>query len=320
MSLSEAMSIKQKHGSIEHAVLEILNECNISITNASRNRYRRKLSAADHQRTEARRRGRLAMWLAGAEQEEFCPRIPPVQEEHHREDIVEDDPVVEDDDADYLPPAAPRPPGRQKAPLSPALDRSTVYKRVDNLLPSLQEIADAENTDLLPLLIIVLATLCGKYGWHNLANFLQTVFNSMTDIAIPHEIGLDKSAYLLVSQELGRERYADLRNTLTSEGIHMQPWYKVNAYFESITPTRIPVIINQNEGQIGYRFSFIEVCKSSVNRALLANNISKDQIPSNIYIGGKDGTDGSGQHFCHATVKVAVKGNILLYSFTPLII
>ena len=55
MSISEAMLIKQKHGSIEHAVLEILNECNISITNASRNRYRRKLSAADHQRTEARR-------------------------------------------------------------------------------------------------------------------------------------------------------------------------------------------------------------------------------------------------------------------------
>ena len=93
MSVSEAMLIKQKHGSIEHAVLEILNECNISVTNASRCRYRRKLTAADQQRSEALRRGRLAMWLADAAKEEFCPRIPPVQEEHHKEDLIEDYPV-----------------------------------------------------------------------------------------------------------------------------------------------------------------------------------------------------------------------------------
>ena len=141
MSVSEAMLIKQKHGSIEHAVLEILNECNISITNASRCRYRRKLMAADNQRSEALRRGRLAMWLADVAKEEFCPRIPPVQEEQQPiEDLVEDYPVEDEDDDDYLPPAAPRPPGRQKAPLSPVLDRSTLQKRIDNILLPLQKL------------------------------------------------------------------------------------------------------------------------------------------------------------------------------------
>ena len=62
------------------------------------------------------------------------------------------------------------------------------------------------------------------------------------------------------------------------------------------------------------------MCKYIVQRALLATNTDAASVPSNIYIGGKDGSDGSGQHYRRAQVHVAVNGNILLYSFTPLII
>ena len=124
---------------------------------------------------------------------------------------------------------------------------------------------------------------------------------------------------MMVSQELGRDRYTNLCSTLLSEGFEAQPWYRVNTYCESLTPERIPVIIDQNEGVCGYRYNFKDVCKYFVNRALLAGNIPSDGVPSS-YIGGKDGTDGSGQHYRRATEHVAVKGNILLYSFTPLLL
>ena len=88
----------------------------------------------------------------------------------------------------------------------------------------------------------------------------------------------------------------------------------------SLLSEYIPVTIDPAEGNIGYRFSFQEVCQLSIYRALLANNVCSEKIPTQLYVGGKDGTDGSGQHFRRATVHVAVKGNILLYSFTPLVI
>ena len=54
--------------------------------------------------------------------------------------------------------------------------------------------------------------------------------------------------------------------------------------------------------------------------ALLAAQVTGATVPANLYIGGKDGTDGSGGHYRRAQVHVgAVKGNILLYSFTPLV-
>ena len=74
MSVSEAIVIMQKHNSVDHAVLEILNESNISITNASRCKYRWKLFAASRQKSEALRCGRLAVWLADAAKEEFCQK------------------------------------------------------------------------------------------------------------------------------------------------------------------------------------------------------------------------------------------------------
>ncbi|CAL4120500.1 unnamed protein product, partial [Meganyctiphanes norvegica] len=125
---------------------------------------------------------------------------------------------------------------------------------------------------------------------------------------------------LMISQELGRDRYLSLRSTLMSEGFEPQPWHKINDHCNSITPERVPVIIDQNDGIIGYRFDFKEICKYIVNRSLLAANVSVANVPEHIYIGGKDGADGSGQHYRRAQVHVAVKGNILLYSFTPLII
>ncbi|CAL4097675.1 unnamed protein product, partial [Meganyctiphanes norvegica] len=98
------------------------------------------------------------------------------------------------------------------------------------------------------------------------------------------------------------------------------PWHRVNAHCESITPQRIPVVIDPTDRVVGYRFCFQDVCKYVVNRALISAHITHDTIPDKLFIVGKDGTDGSGQHFRRATLQVAVKGNILLYSFTPLMI
>ena len=313
MSVSEAISILQKHKSIEHAILEVLDKCNIPRTNASRSRTRKKLLAAKLHRAQAIRRGTLALWRTEAEQKEFCHRLPcqnDIPEEEH----------VEDDDVEYVLPVAVKCGGRRKAPLSPALGRTTLDKRVDDILPKLQEIADSEYTGLIQFLLIVLAKLCSRFRWKKLAKLLFAVFISMSDIDRSEEMSIEKSGYLIVSQELGRDKYQDLRNTLLSEGVQPQPFYKVNTHFESITPVRIPVTIDPQEGQIGYRFNFEEACKYSVYRALLANNVTADKVPDDIYIGGKDGTDGSGQHFRRATVRVAVKGNILLYSFTPLLV
>ena len=189
-------------------------------------------------------------------------------------------------------------------------------KRVDDIIPPLQAIADAENTSLVQLLLIVLVKLCRRIGLSSLAKLLYTVFISLSDIK-SSTMSMEKSAYMMVSQELGRDRYTELRSTLMSEGFEPKPWYKVNAHCEDITPERIPVILHQDEGVCGYRFSFKEVCKYVVNRSFLAADIGSG-IPDRIFIAGKDGTDGSGQHYCRATVHVAVKGNILLYSFTPL--
>ena len=52
MSVSEALAIMHRKRSVPHAVIEIFNMCNISITSASRNRNRRKLLAANLQRAE----------------------------------------------------------------------------------------------------------------------------------------------------------------------------------------------------------------------------------------------------------------------------
>ena len=169
-------------------------------------------------------------------------------------------------------------------------------------------------------MLIVLGKLCHRLGWVNLAGLLDRVLISKSDISISRDIGIEKSAYMMVSQELGRDRYGDLRHALMSEGIEPQPWYKVNAHCNSITPERIPVIVDPNEGIVGYRFHFSDVCKYFVSRALMCVNITGDNVPDKLYIAGKDGADSSGQHYRRATVQVAVKGNILLYSFTPLML
>ena len=85
--------------------------------------------------------------------------------------------------------------------------------------------------------------LCQHYGFAALAKLLYSAFISMSDIEQSNVMSIEKSAYMMVSQELGRDRYTDLRSTLMSEGFEAQPWYKVNAHCESITPKRIPVII-----------------------------------------------------------------------------
>ena len=329
MPVSEAIGILQRHTHVNHAVLEILQKCNIIITDASRVKLRKKLLVANVHRREESRHGRLPLWLTWAEKEEFCRYILPPEEEPlevieaEPAEAIEVEPVeegMEDEDEDYVPPAVSKTGGRPKSPLTPALDRSTLYRRVSARIPALQEMADLENTNIMQFLIIVLVFLCNQCGWTKLAKVLYAVFVSMSEIDESNEISIEKSGYLLASQELGREKYTDVRNTLSSEGIKIQPWHKVNEHFETITPARLPVTIDPDEGQIGWRFNFEDVCKYSVNRALLAKGISADQLPDNIYIGGKDGTDGSGQHFRRATLRVAVKGNILLYSWAPLLI
>ena len=200
------------------------------------------------------------------------------------------------------------------------LHRSTIDKRVDGIMPSLEHIANVENTPLLQLLLIVMVKICRRLGLQALAKLLYTVFISRTDIASHCEMGIEKCTYIMVSQELGRNRYSDLRHTLMSEGCEVQAWHRVNGHCESITPERIPVVINPNGAHIGYRYRFKDVCIYFINRALLAASITGATVPDKLFIGGKDGTDGSGQHYRRATVHVAVNGNIILYSFTPLVI
>ena len=82
---------------------------------------------------------------------------------------------------EYVPKSSPpkRPRHPPKKPLTDSLDSSTINKRVSNIMPDLQEIADTENTSLLQLLIIVLVKLCRHFNFPNLANLLYTVFISM---------------------------------------------------------------------------------------------------------------------------------------------
>ena len=224
-------------------------------------------------------------------------------------------------DVDYVPTLqAVARAGRFKAPLSHTMDRSTIDKRVKGVMKPLEAIAKAENTSLTQLLLLVLVKLCRRLHMTALAKLLYSVFISMSDIEKTNVMSIEKSAHMMVSQELGRTRYTDLRSTLLSERFEAQPWYKVNAHCESITPERIPVTLDQNEGVCGYRYSFRDVCTYFINRAILTTTIDASNVPDKLYIGGKDGTDGSGQHYRRATVHVAVKGNILLYSFTPLVL
>ena len=131
----------------------------------------------------------------------------------------------------------------------------------------------------------------------SLANLLYTVFITMTDVDKSNEMSIEKSSYLMVSQELGRGRYFDLRNTLMSEGCNAAPWYKVNSHCNSITPERISVTLREEVGVVGYRFKFKDVCTYIVSRSLLAAQVTGATVPANLYIGGKYGTDGSGGHY-----------------------
>ena len=92
------------------------------------------------------------MWLTEAQHEEFCPRIPEEPQEPQEPEETEEtqEPVepIEDEDPEYIPPPAVKTGGRLKAPLSAAMDRNTLDRRVDAVIPPLQDIADAENTTL----------------------------------------------------------------------------------------------------------------------------------------------------------------------------
>ena len=311
LSVFDALQILQANDSIPYrAVKDICLKCNIPQNVANEARLNRKFNEVLKQQTYARKKSKLEEWTSGSKKEEFCRYLP------------EADEVIENNSSDeeYIPGASPpkRPRHRPKKPLTDSLNSSTINKRVSNIMPTLQDIADTENTSLMQFLIIVLVKLCRRFNFPNLANLLYTVFISMTDIGTSQQISVEKSAYMMVSQELGRDRYSDLRHTLMSEGCEAQPWYKVNAHCNAITPERIPVTIDPDEGVVGYRFHFEDACKVFVHRALLSVDMSDDEVPDNLYITCKDGADGSGQHFRRATVQVAVKGNILLYSFTPL--
>ena len=274
MSVSEALSVFKKNKYIvENAVLDILKQCNIPITNTSRGRIKRKLIKEKDRRRHAGRNGGMPKWLSDAAQEEFCPHMPPedtapapalapvtvpthaptpvpalkpvpapallpvtapalapiaapthapepapalapapasapalapvpapthapahmpvpapapalalafapapAPEEDEYEDCVEDQFIEDLEDEDYVPPTAPKTGGRPKAPLSHALGRTTLQRRVDGIIPALQEIADSENTALMPFLVIVLVILCCHSGWKKLTKLLYSIF------------------------------------------------------------------------------------------------------------------------------------------------
>ena len=316
MSNYEAYGILKSHKSRKYpAIKDICNRCNIPKNTVTSQRLYRKFCKLLKDRIHARKIRSLHKWTSDSRIEEFCKYLPCSNE------IIED--REKDCDSDYV--VTPPKRGRQhmytKQPLSANLHRSTIEKRVDAVLPSFESIAECENTSLVQLLLITLVRVCKRLGWTSLAKILYSVFIGMSDIdQCKNAMSIEKSAFLMISHELGRDRYQDLRSTLMCEGLEAQPWHLVNDHCNSITPERIPVNIDPSDGVIGYRFEFEQVCTYIVNRALLAANIDVANVPTHIYIGGKDGTDGSGQHYRRAQVHVAVKGNIILYSFTPLII
>ena len=342
LSVVEAHALHKKNKYVmAHSIQDVMVQLKLTDSKATFFKLRRRYLYTIQQKNTAGRNGKMAQWISNAEQEEFYSYLPAVMPAATSTAAVMPAATVSaaisvtDIPAATMPvptasaipvptasaaiasaviPAAAtataRGPGRSKAPFSSSLHRSTVEKRVDAIIPPLQAIADAENTSLIQLLLIVLVKLCRRIGLPSLAKLLYTVFISMSDIK-GSTMSMEKSAYMMVSQELGRDRYTELRSTLMSEGFEPQPWYKVNAHCEAITPERIPVILHQDEGICGYRFSFKEVCKYVVNRAFLAADIDSD-IPDRIFIAGKDGTDGSGQHYRRATAHVAVKGNIFI--------
>ena len=306
MTMTEAYTVLVNHKFVmKPAIRKIVEILNMPNTSSSNYKVRKQLLSTISQRKEARRRGKLAEW----EPKVFLPVAPM--------DINNNDP-------DYIPSPPRRMHGRPKAPMTSDLSRKSLNDRVNAVLPPLQAIAEAENTTLPELLLSVLVKICRGLGLANLTKLLYSIFvcwsPSMTDIDQPNSISMEKSTYMMISQELGRTRYRDLRDTLLSEGVEAQPWHKVNEHCEAITPARLAVTIDPAEGICGYRYSFEEMCRLSVYRAILAANVPLDSVPDRMFIGGKDGADGSGQHFRRATVNVAVKGNILLYSYTPLLL
>ena len=287
LSMYEALQIFDANNAVTlRAIKQIYSKCNIPENPSTEGRFRRKLSKGLTQRARARKNKYLDKWISDAKNEEFCKYLPEVNE------------VIEScsSDEEYVPGSSPpkRPRHPPKKPLTDSLDSSTINKRVNNIMPDLQEIADIENTSLLQLLIIVLVKLCRHFNFPNLANLLYTVFISMTDIGTSQQISTENSVYMMVSQELGRDRYSDLRHTLMSESCEAQPWYKVNAHCNSITPDRIPVTIDPDEGVVGYRFKFEDACKLFVHRSLSSVNMAQDKVPDNLYLTCKDGADGSG--------------------------
>ena len=308
----EAYNILKEHKFIViSATRAIFDKCNIPNNKITQTRFKNNFKKILNARKLAIKNGKFNEWSANAKTESFCKYLPP--ENVNRQDS--------NSDSDYDPSSSAHEKYcTPKRALTSELSRSAVDKRVKAVIPSFQAIADDENTPLAQLLIIVLVKICKKIGLVALAKLLYAVFISMTDIKQNNELTLEKSAYVLVSQELGRERYHNLRNTLVSDGLGAQPWHKVNNHCNSITPKHIPVTLDDQEAVLGYRFSFKDACTYIVNRSLLAVNIDPKSVPEQIYIAGKDGTDASGQHYRRAQVQVAVKGNLLLYSFTPLYI
>ena len=246
MSVYEAYTILANHNYVmEPTVREIMEQCNMINTNANIYKVKKTMLATIKQHSNARHRGKLAEWQS----EVFCQILP----------VAAIEMAINNDEV-YVP-SPPRRHSGPKSPLTSALTRQAIDIRVNAVLPPLQAIADAENTPLPQLLLIVLVKLCRGLGLAYLAKLLYSVFISMTDIEKSNHISIEKSAYMMVSQDLGRDRYTNLRYTLLSESVEAQPWYKVNEYCESITPERIPVIIDDNEGVCGYRYSFEAVCK-----------------------------------------------------------
>ena len=255
LSVADVLEILQANDSITHrAVKNICLKCNIPQNTVTEQRLKRKFANVLKQRENSSKVSKLAKWISDAKNEEFCRYLPEVN------------PIIEipNSDEDYAPGSSPRKRAKHppKKPLSDSLNSSTINKRVDNVMPSLQRIANSENTGLMRFLLIALVKLCRRLNFPNLANMLHTVFISspMSDISTTRVMSIEKCSYIMVSQERGRDRYSDLRHTLMSEGIEAQPWYKVNAHCNSITPVRIPVTIDPEEGVIGYRYKFNDAC------------------------------------------------------------
>ena len=143
LSLFDALQIFKDHNNVkDQAINNIRKKCNIPVNKTTLGRLQRKLNTAINDRLHARKLSKLDTWLSDAKCKEFCKFLPPP---------ISHSDIDNDSDTDYV--ISPKRQKCTKSPITSNLNRSTIQKRVKDILPSFESMVKAENTSLVQLLL-----------------------------------------------------------------------------------------------------------------------------------------------------------------------